>query len=56
MPHLECWVQIWAPQCRTGMDILEKVQLRATKMVKGLEPLSYEERGKAESWDWRRRG
>ena len=25
-PHLECWVQLWAPQYERDMDILEKVQ------------------------------
>ncbi|KAK4832189.1 hypothetical protein QYF61_020969 [Mycteria americana] len=43
-PHLECWVQLWAPQYKRGTDILERVQQRATKMMKGLEHLSCEER------------
>jgi len=25
-PHLECWVQFWAHQYKTVMDILERVQ------------------------------
>jgi len=37
--NLESWVQLWAPQYTRDLDILEKVQQRATK-IKGLEHLS----------------
>jgi len=40
-PHLECRVQLWAPQYNRDMDILERIQWRAMKMIKGREHLSY---------------
>ncbi|PKU47515.1 hypothetical protein llap_2157 [Limosa lapponica baueri] len=43
-PHLECWVQYWALQYTRDIDTLERVQQKATKTLKGLEHLSYEER------------
>ncbi|KAK4824980.1 hypothetical protein QYF61_022506 [Mycteria americana] len=43
-PHLENCIQLWGPQHKAGMDLLEQVQRRATKMIRGMEHLSYEER------------
>ena len=45
-PHVEYCIQAWGPQYRTDVELLERVQRRATKMIRGLEhlSLSYEER------------
>ncbi|KAK4825452.1 hypothetical protein QYF61_027607 [Mycteria americana] len=42
--HLEHCVQFWAPQYKRDMGILDKVQQRAMKMIKGLEHFLYQKR------------
>ena len=43
-PHLEYGEEIWNPSKNTASDKIEKVQRRATKLVKGLRNLPYDQR------------
>ncbi|GAB0201698.1 hypothetical protein GRJ2_002635400 [Grus japonensis] len=43
-PHLESCIHLWGPQYRRDMELLERVQRRPTKLMGGLEHLTYEDR------------
>ncbi|PKU46313.1 hypothetical protein llap_3381 [Limosa lapponica baueri] len=42
--HLKYCIQLWGPQDKKDMDLLEQVQRRAMKMIRGMEYLFCEDR------------
>ena len=44
IPHMEYCIQFWILQHKKNMELLEQVQRRATKMIRVLEHLLYEDR------------
>ena len=59
-PHLQYCIQAWRPYRKKDIDILERVQRRATKMIQKLRNISYEMRlkecGLTTLETWRLRG
>ena len=43
-PQLEYCIQAWSAYLRNDIDMLEKIQKRATKLIPGLKYLRYDER------------
>ena len=46
-PHLEYANSVWGPTSRADQDAVERVQRRATKLVRSLRHLSYQDRLKS---------
>ena len=40
-PHLEYSIQFWSIQDKKDMELLERVQRRAVRMIRGLQHLPY---------------
>jgi len=43
-PHMEFAIQVWSPYLKRNIECLERVQCRATKLVKEFRKMSYEDR------------
>ena len=43
-PNLEYCVQVWSPHLKKDVQLLERVQRKSTKLERGLNKLSYQER------------
>jgi ribonucleases P/MRP protein subunit RPP40 len=43
-PRLEYCVQFWSPFLRKDIDMMERVQKRATRLIEGFKDMSYEQR------------
>ena len=41
---MEYCIQIWGPQYRKDVELLERVQRSTTKVIRGLEHVPYEDR------------
>jgi len=52
-PHLEYANSVWCPYKKGDIEIIEKVQKRATKLIISLKKLSYIEQELSSSWDGR---
>ena len=43
-PHLQRCIPVWDPHYKKDRELLERVQSRATKMIRGLQHFLYEDR------------
>jgi len=51
-PQLEYCVQFWISQYRKDVELLQQIQRRTMKMIRGLEHLSYEKKAGGAGRDW----